>query len=237
MIIHKCSKRSVKYRIVGKRKPLFRDTSGKIKTFAIVSPENPFGCKDCTEEEFKLKYAKWTGVPHKFDKDRLDSITATDILNRVKKNGELTVRYGSFKYISSENRFGCEHKACLLIFNIPVADAEAVARGYGQLSFLWVKMSDDINEPAAIAYYESKNACITYKPIEVSDKIATIKDAEDILSKHGFKIGLSLKHYADKLEAPSSAEAFECSFDENSTFMGRAIYRRRAYMSDHGDSR
>ena len=237
MIIHKCSKRSVKYRIAGKCKPLFGDTSGKIKTFAIVSSENPFGCKDCTEEEFKLKYAKWTGVPHKFNKERLAGITATDILNKVKKNGELTVRYGGFKCISSENRFGGEHKACLLIFNIPVADAEVIARGYGQLSFLWVKMNDNINEPAAIAYYESKNACITYKPIEVSDKIATVKDAEDMLFKHGFKIGLSLKHYTDELEEPSSVKDFECSFDENSTFMGRAIYRRRAYTSDHSDSR
>jgi len=91
MIIHKCGKRFVKYRITGKRKPLFGDTSGKIKTFAIVSSENPFGCKDCTEEEFKLKYAKWTGVPHKFNKERLAGITATDILNKVKKNGEFKV--------------------------------------------------------------------------------------------------------------------------------------------------
>ena len=49
---------SNRYRRV--KKALFGDPSGKIKTFAIISPENPLGLKDSTDEEWLDKYRRWS---------------------------------------------------------------------------------------------------------------------------------------------------------------------------------
>ena len=58
-----------------------------IKTFAIISPENPLGWADSSEEEFKVKYANWTGNPQKYNKEALDDLKAS------KNKNDLDERY------------------------------------------------------------------------------------------------------------------------------------------------
>ena len=57
---------SNRYRRV--KRALFGDPSGKIKTFAIISPENPLGLENTTDEEWREKYKKWKNNPREYNK-------------------------------------------------------------------------------------------------------------------------------------------------------------------------
>lgn len=230
MKVQKLDENSNRYRRLNKA--LFGDPSGKIKTFAIISPENPLGWEQSTEKEFKDKYAKWTGNPQKFNKGQLDEIKSTVLLHKIKDNGNLTMQYGGFKYVPLKGKFEGNYENSFLIFNIPVADAKAIARGYGQLSFWWGKVNTTENKPSSIAYYETNNACITYKLVEVSDTIVSMQDAEDMFSKYGYKFRIALSYFGDNVEEPVNAGEFEESLKDSGTFLSRATHRRRAYRKD-----
>lgn len=215
----------------GTKKALFGDPTGKIKTFAIISPENPLGWKDSTEEEFKKKYAVWTGNKQKYNKEALKDLKTTQLLHKIEDNGNLKMQYAGFRYVPIKGKFAGSLENSFLIFNISLEDAKAIARGYGQLSFWWGKVNASENKPSSIAYYETNNSCITYKLVEVSDSIVSMEDAEDMFSKFGYKFRIALNYFGDNIEEPANAKEFEESLtDENSTFMSRAIHRRRAYQ-------
>ena len=225
------SENSNKYRRV--KRALFGDPTGKIKTFAIIVAENPLGWKDSTEEEFKQQYAKWTQVPQKYNKEKLDKITSTELLHKIETNGDTIMKYGGYNYVQIKGKFDNNYEKSFIIFNIPLVDAKAIARGYGQLSFWWGKVSNNEDEPSSIGYYETNNACVTYKLIEVSNTIVSMEDAEDMFSKYGFKFKINLNYFGDDVKEPSNAKEFEESLEEeHSTFMSRAIHRRRAYKQD-----
>ena len=128
--------------------------------------------------------------------------------------------------------FEGNYENSFLIFNIPIADAKAIARGYGQLSFWWGKVNTTENKPSSIAYYETNNACITYKLVEVSDTIVSMQDAEDMFSKYGYKFRIALSYFGDDVEEPVNAGEFEESLKDSGTFLSRATHRRRAYRKD-----
>lgn len=223
---------SNRYRRV--KRALFGDPTGKIKTFAIIAVENPLGWKDSTEEEFKRQYAKWTQVPQKYNKERLDKIKSTEILHKIENNGNTVMKYGGYNYVQIKGKFDNNYEKSFIIFNIPLVDAKAIARGYGQLSFWWGKVSSNENEPSSIGYYETNNACVTYKLVEVSNTIVSMDDADDMFSKYGFKFKINLNYFGDEVKEPSNAKEFEESLEEeHSTFMGRAIHRRRAYKDSN----
>lgn len=140
------------------------------------------------------------------------------------------MKYGGYNYVQIKDKFDNNYEKSFIIFNIPLVDAKAMARGYGQLSFWWGKVSNNENEPSSIGYYETNNACVTYKLVEVSNTIVSMDDADDMFSKYGFKFKINLNYFGDEVKEPSNAKEFEESLEEeHSTFMSRAIHRRRAY--------
>ena len=78
------------------KRSLFGDSSGKIKTFAVVSPENPLGWEDSTEEQFKAQFQKWVQNPRKYNAEKLKQMKVTELLHVIQVTGETALKYGGF---------------------------------------------------------------------------------------------------------------------------------------------
>ena len=216
---------SNRYRRV--KRALFGDPSGKIKTFAIISPENPLGLENTTDEEWREKYKKWKNNPREYNKQSLDSLKNELLADRIKKNGDTTMKMGGFNYVQIKGKYG-DNERTFIIFNIPLADAKAIATNYGQESFFWGKVSNEEGTPSTIGYYETTNACKTYNLVEVSNTIYDATDAEDFFSKYGFKYRIGMREFGDDVPEITDTKEFEESFDEKRTFMSRALHRRQS---------
>lgn len=235
---------SNRYRRV--KKALFGDPTGKIKTFAIVAVENPLGWAESTEEEFKDKYAKWKGEGNleladsrrrKYNKEQIADVKAKELLHRIEDNGNSHLKYGGFNYVQIKGRYDGNDEKSFIVFNIPLEDAKAIARSYGQESFWYGKVSNKEGEPSTLCFYKTDNACITYKGKETSNSINTMEDADDMFSKYGFYFSIDLNYFGANVKEPCDVQEFEKSLNEDSTFQSRAMHRREAYKEEKQKNR
>lgn len=98
---------SNKYRRL--KRALFGDDTGKIKTFAIISSQNPFG------------------------------VQATPQANKVSDdNFKKALKLGNFTYTPLKGHYGNAEKS-YIIFNLTLADAKVLAKDYQQESFFYGK--------------------------------------------------------------------------------------------------
>lgn len=208
---------------------LFGDPTGKIKTFAIVSPENPLGLKDSTEEEWRERFIKWSANKQKYNRDALTSMKQRLLADRIKKTGDAAMQMGGFNYVQIKGRYG-DYENTFIIFNIPLADAKIIARDYGQESFFWGKVANTEDTNSTIGYYKTNDGCKTYNLVEITDTIYDASDAEDFFSKYGFKYRIGMQEFGDKVTPIVDTKEFEESLDETRTFISRASHRRSAYM-------
>lgn len=223
MKIDKLEENSNNYRRA--KKALWGDPSGKIKTFAIISPENPLEWENSTEEEFKEKYRKWLDNPQKFNKEQLSNMKSSMIKSKIKETGDRALVFGNFTYVHIRGKYG-GYENTLMIFNIPFADAKVLARDYGQESFFFGIVRPD---RSTIAYYKTTNSCKTYKLVEITEDVSTVEDAEDFFSKFGFKYTINMREFgADVPEVVNNGE-FEESMNEKSTFVSRSSHRKNSY--------
>ena len=156
-----------------------------VKTFAIISYENPLGWKNSEEEEFIKKYQAWLNNPKKYNADAKTlskDALKNKMLDSIKRKGDETLKYGHFSYVNIEGSYFGQREKSRIIFNLPYIDAQGLARDYGQESFFFAKVVD--NNPV-IAYYETKDACKTYKLVDISNTISDRTDADDFFSKYG----------------------------------------------------
>lgn len=207
------------------KRTLFGDPKGQIKTFAILSSENPLGWKDSTEEEFKQKYLKWVDNPRQYNKDSIAKIKSTELLHKVEENGETALKYSGLSYVNLKGKYG-DNEHSFIIFNCTLNDAKTIAGDYGQESFFFGKVH---NDGADIAYYMTKNACKTYELIDTSKTVTYEDDATDFFSKYGFKFRINMSEFGDDVPKVENTDEFEESLDDNRTFMSRATHRRSAY--------
>ena len=217
---------SNRYRRV--KKALFGDPSGKIKTFAIISPENPLGLKDSTDEEWLEKYRKWSDDKSGYNRDAIVRLKKELLADRIEKNGDDAMSMGGFNYVQIKGKYGANEKT-FIIFNISLADAKIIARDYGQESFFWGRVANTVDTNSTIGYYVTSNNCKTYDLVEVSNTIYDESDATDFFSKYGFKYRIAMREFGDDVPEITDTKEFEESFDENRTFMSRALHRKRAY--------
>ena len=204
---------------------LFGDTSGKIRTFAIISPQNPIGFKNSPDEEAQKAWEEYQANPTKYNKAKY--IDCKSKIHITPKNPALD--YGHFNYVPIKGSYGDKEKS-LCIFNLTIDDAKTIARNYGQESFFFGKCSTDSNgEPIThIAYYKSTNHCVTYRLVEITDKVTLESEAEDFFSKFGFKYRINMQEFGDKITPVVNEQEFEESF-EMPTFMSRAMHRKSSF--------
>lgn len=208
---------SNKYRRV--KRALFGDPTGKIKTFAVISSENPLGLENATEEEAVKRYTKWLRDRAKYNDESIEEMEEI-----LLDNGEKGLKMGRFNYVKIKGYFG-ELEHSFIIFNIPYEDAEAIARNFGQLSFFYGKTEKD---GSIVSYYVSTNNCFSYKHVETSRTIVYADEATDYFSKYGFKYRISMQEFGDDVIPIVDEHEFEESFNPNGTFMSRALHRIEA---------
>lgn len=210
---------SNRYRRV--KRALFGDSTGKIKTFAIISAMNPLGFKNATDEEAREKFRQWSSNKNKYNKNAKDEMRRI-----IQKNGDTAMRMGHFDYVDIYGKYNNAERS-FFIFNIPFIDAESLAKAYGQESFFYGKILDGKTQ---IAYYKTEDACKTYHRVGITDTVSLEdRDAEDFFSKYGFNFRINMQAFGDEVADIENEYEFEESFSSERTFMSRAMHRRMAY--------
>lgn len=206
------------------QRALFGDPSGRIKTFAIVSPENPIGALGSEDEDFRANFLKYVENPNEYNKERLDNLKKELVAKQIQKTGDTALKQGAFRYVPLKGHYG-ESERSFIIFNLTLKDAKTVARDYGQESFFFANVFPDHSD---IGYFLTDNHCKTYELKEISRTITDETDADDFFSKFGSKFRINMKEFGDELPEITNPSAFEESFSEDISFMSRASSRRDA---------
>ena len=205
------------------KRALFGDPSGKIRTFAIISPENPVGVFG--EEEWeKIKQAERANFNQANRKELEQKLSK---VKAIKYDGDKAMGYGGFDYIRIKGKY-INNEITYMIFNLTLEDAKAIAKCYGQESFFFANVSKDPNkEPSTIAYYKTTNQCKSYKLVEITKTISDETDAEDFFSKYGIKFRINMSEFGDAVTPIKNQGMFEESFTR-STYLLRGNARRSA---------
>ena len=214
-------KENTRYRRL--KRALFGDPSGKIRTFAIISPENPVGVFG--EEEWeKIKQAERANFNQANRKELEQKLSK---VKAIKYDGDKAMGYGGFDYIRIKGKY-INNEITYMIFNLTLEDAKAIAKCYGQESFFFANVSKDPNkEPSTIAYYKTTNQCKSYKLVEITKTISDETDAEDFFSKYGIKFRINMSEFGDAVTPIKNQGMFEESFTR-STYLLRGNARRSA---------
>ena len=216
-----CLKENNRYRRL--KRALFGDPSGKIRTFAIISPENPVGVFG--EEEWeKIKQTEKANFNQANRKELEQKLSKA---KAIKYDGDKAMGYGGFDYIRIKGKY-INNEITYMIFNLTLEDAKAIAKCYGQESFFFANVSKDPNkEPSTIAYYKTTNQCKSYKLVEITKTISDETDAEDFFSKYGMKFRINMSEFGDAVTPIKNQGMFEESFTR-STYLLRGNARRSA---------
>lgn len=222
------------------KRALFGDYRHKIKTFGIMTAENPMGNELTPEENNKrteeLKnycskiHCQYIPIKGYFD------VGGTKVSDK---------NYGDNKYGKSNRR--PEHS--FLIINITLNELKYLCDKFEQLSFFFGENywginpnnevdSDTINSTdrhtsSALSYYEKKNINSEYKLIETSRKIENAKDFDNFFSRHGnFDYSIYMKIFNESYDSIKEVLDYDCleeALDETKTDRHRVMRRAFAY--------
>lgn len=179
---------------------LFGDVTGKIRTFAILTPENPM----------------------------IKQVSAEDNNKRTKQFKEL-LKQGHIQYIKIEGEYGNKERSYMLL-NIPCSEAKNIAGKFQQQAFFWGKVNKDSNSIIEYWEVKDPNARkLEYKLTERNDKIASSRDFIDYFSRHGnFKFRFDMDVFNESLneiKPIQREEELEHSLNENTSAMNRYYSR------------
>ena len=206
-------------------KVLWGDYYNKIRTFAIISAENPLVMtmnisSNRERTELLKKYLK-DGV---FQAIEVDGEVVQDIVNDFGEKEE----YPNYKKIDGMYE---ESEHSFMIMNISLKSAKAIAKTFGQESFFYGKVTqitDNMKDyryttratTATIEYWKAtkivKNKDLSptisdYKLIEVSNRVNSVNDALNYYSKYkGNKFTIKTKEFESVCEILDE-DALECS--------------------------
>lgn len=194
------------------KKALFGDYSNKIKTFAILSAENPNGIQ----------------APVKVN-------------NENTRKFKILLKEMGLQYIPLIGQFrNKEHS--FLVINLSLADAKSISKAFEQLSFFYGinnsnRLKDDRRDTASsIEYWERPNEKSDYEKLETSEKIEDAKDLQDFFSRHGdykFSIKMDIFEGTDaeleNIKEIKNEELLDKSLDDRCTGFHSRELRCKAY--------
>ena len=208
---------------------LWGDPSGRIKTFAIISPENPKGALGNEDDpEYVKKFMLWTTNPKYYNKLSSDKMSKELLAKQVKTTGDAAMGYGHFTWIPLRGNYG-GYENSRMILNLTYSDAETLARSYGQESFFFGNVFPDHSD---IAYYLTTNGCKTYRKVDSCSKVSVVSEAENFFSKFGCKFQIDMPVFSE--EVPEANECFMSrTLEERRGFVSRGQYRREIKQMRH----
>ena len=186
------------------KRALYGDTTGKIKTFAILTAENP-GDKQYTAEENNKRNAR---------------------LKEMLK--QMAIQYIPFQGVFNRK----EHS--FIAINLSLGDAERLTHlGQDdpveeyQQSFFFGRVYEN---GAEITYYELDKNSNKYVPVETSDRVDNAKDFDNFFSRyHNFKFSIWMKIFNESWKDVVDEKALEESTDDSFTAFGRIRRRAKCY--------
>ena len=216
MIIQKLNEKAPSVKV---KNELFGDSRGLIKTFAVLTAENPMSKKLSDLENRQRNNKLKREISTKRDKEQAESgLSKEDYFRKL-----------HVQYIPIEGSFGNKEHS-FIVLNISFSDAEYFANKFKQQSFFYGKVYTD--KTATVSYYERQNEEDEYKLIETTERIDDASDFDDFFSKYGnIKWSFYLDYFNENYipRNITNIKAFEESFDESLTIRGRAMNRRFAY--------
>ena len=228
-------------------KALWGDYYNEIRTFAILSAENPLvmtlGIKSNRERTKLLKKYLKEG---NFEAVEVDEELVSEIRNDLGDNPD----YIDYKKINGVYSDEPEHS--FMVMNISLKSAKAISKLFGQESFFYGKVTqvtDDMKNysytsrstTATIEYWKATrvvkdkelNSTISdYKRVEVSNRVDSINDAISFYSQHkGSKFSIRMKEF-ESLKEIYDENFLRDSLDDtrsnkNQYLARQFIYRRR----------
>lgn len=210
------------------QRSLYGDPTGKIRTFAIMSPENPIGALGSkSNENWAEDYVKYLRDSYKYDPKKFEEQGRKAIEERIQKTGDTGLRMGGYKYIPMSGYYD-ERERSMIIFNLSIHDAKMLAHDYGQESFFFGNVFPAYSD---IAYFKTKNHCHKYELVEVSRTVTDETDAEQYFSKFGTKFKINMKAFDNAVPEITNVSAFESALnnDGGHAFLYNAVNRREAY--------
>ena len=188
------------------KRALYGDATGKIKTFAILTAENP-GAKEYSAEENNKRT------------ERLKTL--------FKHAGIQYIQIQGF-YERKEHSFICFNltlneakRFCYLNYDAPIDE--------WQESFFFGEVSPDGTE---ISYYKLSDR--EYKLVEKSKRIDNAKDFDNYFSRyHDFKFSIWMKVFNEDLLLIYSEEDLDKALQDGGNGIDRIYHRKRAYRSNN----
>ena len=201
---------------------LFGDKRHLIKTFAVLTAENPMGKKLPDEENRMRNKQLRRDIEKKRDADLKQSgLSKEDYFRRL-----------HVQYIPIKGKFENDENS-YIVLNLSFEDAKYLADVFNQMSFFFGEHLED--GKIVVSYYERKNPDEDFKFIESTERIDDAKDFDDFFSKYnGLKWSFYLKYFNESFKPLEvfNEELLNRGLDDSYTPRGRAMYRNMAYKKD-----
>lgn len=180
------------------KRAVYGDHRGIIKTFAIITAENPV-------------FENGKRIP---DEDK-DNSSETNNRRMKRLLGEL--KSMRLEYTRIGGMYGARERS-LVVYNPSLTEILEIANEYGQESFFFGRQyEDEDGRYSTISYYATDNGK-TYAKVEESRRIDNKQDFDDFFSKVGdFKFSIYMDVFNDDLEPVYSMTMLEGSVEDKCT--------------------
>lgn len=181
------------------KRAIYGDSKGRIRTFAIISPDNPMGKKATPQEN-----------------------------NKARKEFKDTLRAGYYQYTPIKGQYN-DPEQSYFIFNISFKGAEYLAKTFKQESFIFGQQLNNESKifyyQTDRDSYE-KEGKIDYNQSCLSKGVNLMDTAKDMFSKkNGFKYSFDFDFDNMEFLPSSNQQAFEQSLDDR--YSGKSQYYAR----------
>lgn len=205
------------------RSALFGDKRRLIKTFAVLTGENPMGKKlsDIENRQRNKRLRKGIENDRRADMEK-SGLSQEDFFRRL-----------HVQYIPIQGKFGNDEHSYIVI-NLSLDDAKKYSELFEQMSFFFGEHTKD--DKIIISYYERAREEDDFELIEKTERIDNAQDFDDFFSKYnGLKWSFYLNYFNEgyNFREIINEDFLNKSLDDSYTMMGRALYRRRAYKESY----